>query len=248
MSLHRLVEEFGERACRCRTPQDLFRLTEAAAREIGFDRVALVHGLWFRRPSARLIRLDNFGAWADIFIQRRYYAEDPVLLACQRTNTPFPWSRIHDLVPPTRRHLAIMAEADRHGMHNGFTLPIGVVGEPSGCCSFVPSQAELPPRWQCRAASLIGAEAFREARRLHGFPTRRLKLPRLSNRKFQCLQLLATGQTDDQIAERLGIGVSTVRSHMLALRQDFDVVSRTQLAVEALRFGLISFDDAFPQS
>lgn len=71
VGLYRLVEEFGRRAQACAASDDLFALTEAAVREIRFQRVALVHGLWFRRPSRRLIRLDNFGEWADIFIERR---------------------------------------------------------------------------------------------------------------------------------------------------------------------------------
>lgn len=90
MSLHRLVEEFGARCRDCTNSCDLFALTEAAAREIRFPRLAMVHGLWFRRPSRRLIRMDNFGEWADLFIERNYYRDDPVLLACQRINTAFP--------------------------------------------------------------------------------------------------------------------------------------------------------------
>ncbi|MDB5584959.1 MAG: LuxR-family transcriptional regulator [Bradyrhizobium sp.] len=246
MSLHRLVEEFAERARACMNSRDLFALTEAAAREIGFPRLAMVHGLWFRRPSHRLIRLDNFGEWADLFIERKYYRDDPALLACQRINTAFPWTAICELVDLARNHLKILGEAERHGLRTGFTLPVGVMGEPHGCCSFVTDASELPSPWYCRAAALIGADAFREARRLHGFPARAKLLPQLSDRKLQCLELVAIGKTDPEIAMILGLKDSTVRSYMVQLRQDFDVFSRTQLATEALRFGLVGYDDAIP--
>jgi DNA-binding CsgD family transcriptional regulator len=246
MSLHRLIEEFGDRARSCRDARDLFALSEAAAIELHFPQLAMVHGLWFRRPSARLIRMDNFGEWADIFIERKYYLQDPALLVCQHTNTPFPWVQIPRLLPvmSPRQHI-ILGEAGRHGLVNGFTLPVGVMGEPHGCCSFV-CNGELPSPWHCRAAALIGAEAFHEARRLHGFPARAKTMPQLSDRKLECLELLAIGKTDPEIALILGIKLCTVHTYMVQLRQAFDVYSRTQLTAEALRFGLINYDDAIP--
>lgn len=246
MSLHRLVEEYSERCRDCATPAELFALTEAAAREIHFPRLALVHGLSFRRPNRRLIRLDNFGEWADIFVERQYYREDPALLASQRTNTAFAWTQMPRLLQLTPRQHLILGEAQRHGLSNGFCLPVGVMGEPHGCCSFALDRSELPSRWHCRAAALIGAEAFREARRLHGYPGRAKQLPRLSDRKLECLELLAIGKTDPEIAIILGLKESTVRSYMVMLRHDFDVFSRSQLTAEALHFGLVSYGDAIP--
>ncbi|QUT05632.1 LuxR family transcriptional regulator [Sphingobium phenoxybenzoativorans] len=246
MSLHRLVEDYSRRCRDCATPAELFALTEAAAREIKFPRLAMVHGLSFRRPDRRLIRLDNFGEWADIFVERKYYRDDPALLACQRTNTAFAWTEMPRLLHLTHRQHLILGEAQRHGLSTGFTLPIGVMGEPHGCCSFARDGTELPSRWYCRAAALIGADAFREARRLHGYPARAKQLPQLSDRKFDCLELLAIGKTDPEIAIILGLQDSTVRSYMAQLRLDFDVYSRTQLTAEALRFGLVSYGDAIP--
>src|SRR3546814_8364427 len=76
MSLHRLVESFSIACVKCREPTELLALSEAVVRELGFDRLALVHGLWFRRSSPNLIRLDNFGEYANIFIERRYYRSE----------------------------------------------------------------------------------------------------------------------------------------------------------------------------
>ena len=87
MGLPRLIEIFTERSRRCEARNELFGLVDSAARELGFSKLALVHGLSFRRPDRNLIRMDNFGEWADIFVGRRYYQDDPALLACQRANT-----------------------------------------------------------------------------------------------------------------------------------------------------------------
>ncbi|MBX9898038.1 MAG: autoinducer binding domain-containing protein [Qipengyuania sp.] len=246
MALHRLVEQFSERARRAASAAELFDMASAAAIELGFPKLALVHGEWFRRPSPALIRLDNFGEWADIFVERRYYQEDPVLLASQRSNIAFSWARLSEIIPITPRQCLILTEAERHGLRCGFTMPVGVVGEPSGCCSFASDVAQLPARWSCRAAGIIGAEAFNAARRLHGYPARRRDVPRLSPRKLECLRWLSCGKTDGEIAIILGLREPTVRTYMTLLRKDFEVVSRCQLVAEALRFGLISYDDAIP--
>src|SRR3546814_1666874 len=92
-----------------------------------------------------LIRLDNFGEYANIFIERRYYENDPALLACQRTNPVFPWTGISGLIDIEPRHQLIFKEAKRHGLVCGLHLPVGVVGEPPGCCSFATSSLNLPP-------------------------------------------------------------------------------------------------------
>jgi DNA-binding CsgD family transcriptional regulator len=247
MSLHRLVENYSTLCGRCDTPDALFDLTLDAARELGFPRLALVHGLWFQRPDRQLIRIDNFGEWADLFVEREYYRDDPVLLACQRENKAFPWTDLARLVPFGPRQRLILAEASRHGLCNGFTLPVGVAGEPTGCCSFSCDMRQLPSPWRCRAAALIAAEAFHEARRLHGFPARARQLPHLSKRELECLRLIAIGKTDDVIATILSLSVKTIRSYAASLRRKFNVSSRQQLAVDALRFALISYDEAIPQ-
>lgn len=247
MSLHRVIEEFAGRSRRCTNAGDLFALIEAAAREIGFPRVAVAHGMSFRRPGQHFICMDNYGDWADIFVERRYYLADPATLAGMRTNSAFAWCQIPEFLVLTKAQQKILQEAQRYGLHSGYTVPVGVPGEPHGSSSFVAAGADLPSKWHCRAAALIGADAFREARRLHGFPRRAKQLPQLSDRKLQCLELLAMGKTDVEIAIILGVRESTVRTYLAALRRDFDVVSRTQLAVEALRFGLIDYGDAIPQ-
>ena len=101
-----------------------------------------------------------------------------------------------DLIPFTERQDRVVREAQRHGLRDGYTLPIGVVGEPAGCCSFVTNGSKLLRPEYYRAASLLGAEAFSQARWLHGFPARASALPRLSRRKLECLRYLVIGKTD----------------------------------------------------
>lgn len=57
--------------------------------------------------------------------------------------------------------------------------------------------------------------------------------PKLSRREAEVLQLLAMGQTPDQMALKLGISLCTIRKHLSRLRAKFKTNSRDQLMAMA---------------
>jgi DNA-binding NarL/FixJ family response regulator len=61
----------------------------------------------------------------------------------------------------------------------------------------------------------------------------------LSGREIQVLRLVAEGLTNADIAERLVISPTTVKSHVQNILQKLEVSDRTQAAVHAVRRGLI---------
>ena len=62
---------------------------------------------------------------------------------------------------------------------------------------------------------------------------------RLSEREMQVLRLIAEGHTNQEIAEELTIGATTVKTHVQNILQKLGVSDRTQAAVYAVRCGLI---------
>jgi DNA-binding CsgD family transcriptional regulator len=56
------------------------------------------------------------------------------------------------------------------------------------------------------------------------------------------LRLLARGSTNDEIAMGLGISIKTVESHLRRLFGRYGVLSRTELAMLAVREGWVSGD------
>lgn len=247
MPWHQMLDEFERRARRSRSPSELFAHSEAFARELGFCHLAIVQGMAFYRPDGGYIRMDNFGTWGDVFVARRYYRDDPALLGSQRTNRAFSWREMCQFPNYGSRQRRILLEAAHHGLKNGLTVPVGVFGEPAGCCSFACSDGALPPRSLCRIAALLASEAFAEARRLHGFPARGREMPRLSNRQRECMRWAAMAKTDVEIATIMAIAPATVRTYMRALRQAFGVYSRSQLALQAVHFGLVGYEEIIPQ-
>jgi len=62
----------------------------------------------------------------------------------------------------------------------------------------------------------------------------------LSHRELDVLRLVAQGWSNREIAERLGIGETTVRTHVSSILSKLNLGTRTQAALYALREGLAS--------
>ena len=62
--------------------------------------------------------------------------------------------------------------------------------------------------------------------------------PQLTPREQEVLDLIGRGLSDRQIAEKLGVGYETARSHSKRLRQKLGASTRTQAASKLLKLGL----------
>lgn len=241
--MKRLSDRFAETAGTSADLGQLRALLADAAMELGFDHFALLDHAALAAPAAGSVRIDNYPqSWTEELISSGYATEDPVHLACRRTNAGFQWAELGTLISLVPRHRQILARSRDHGLGGGFTVPANVPGEPASSCSFaVRADRELPLS-RLRCAELIGAHALRAARRLRsGAPP-----PRLSRREVQCLRLVALGKTDWEIARILGISFHTARQYVKRARSAYDTISRTQLVVYGLRDAWIGFEDAIP--
>jgi DNA-binding NarL/FixJ family response regulator len=89
-------------------------------------------------------------------------------------------------------------------------------------------------------ATLHPHVAARLAQELHGAPAgTRWLYDTLSEREREVLNLIATGLTNAQIAERLVISERTVKSHVNNILSKLQVADRTQAAIFAWREGVI---------
>jgi DNA-binding NarL/FixJ family response regulator len=62
---------------------------------------------------------------------------------------------------------------------------------------------------------------------------------RLTQRELQVLHLVATGETDQGIADRLYLSRRTINCHVANILAKLDVPSRTAAAMSAARIGLL---------
>ncbi len=246
--MKRLIDRFVEQASSCNAIDELRQLLADAVEELGFEHFALLHHASLSSSGPHLIRIDNYPeGWAEQLLDSGLAAHDPVHVASRRVNTGFAWNDLGGIIPLDRRQTDILSRSRHFGIGEGFTIPVNVPGEPAGSCSFAVRQGRDLPRQRLMCAELVGAHAFRAARRIRRLPNPPAR-PHLSPRQAQCLRLVACGKTDWEIAQILAISVETARQHVKSARAAYDVVSRTQLAVLGLRDEWVSFEDVYPLS
>jgi DNA-binding NarL/FixJ family response regulator len=68
-------------------------------------------------------------------------------------------------------------------------------------------------------------------------------LDKLTLRQREILQLIAEGQTTQEIAQKLNVSVKTVETHRMQLMERLDIHDIASLVRFAIRVGLISLDD-----
>lgn len=249
------VHTFIELSRLARTPAELDRLILDITREMGFDYYALIHHVDLSAHSTdlqhmkrgELVALWNYPErWVEIYHERNIVANDPVLIASQRTNVGFVWEDMGSLIKITPLHQAITEDTRRAGLAQGFTVPAHIPGEVNGSCNFAARTGRALPRHNLPMAQLVGSFAFQAARAMvenarpqQSSPTSR----RLGNRQLECIALLARGKTDWEIGRILGISELTVRRHLTLAKEHYDVASRVQVVMRAMFEGQIALSD-----
>lgn len=223
---------------------ELASLLDDAMPHLGFDHYALVHHVDLAGLPTGAVHLDNYPRdWQREFIHQRYYAEDPVHVACQRAGRPFLWRDLPQLLALSREQAAILDAARAAGLADGLTVPVHVPGDFSGSCSFAVRAREVPESLG-PTAQFFGCYAFEAARRLaqrrRGIAPGRVEL---TPRQLDCVVLVGRGKTDSESGMLLGISRETAQEHVEAAKAKLRVATRTQLVARALYNGLITYGD-----
>ena len=248
------VQAFIDCSRRVTSAAELHDVMQSISRDMGFDHFALVHHVDLRPMGSFASQLvgndfivlsDYPQFWVDQYISDGIVADDPVLIASQRTNVGFAWDAVPDLIKLTPSQRQITERTSRAGLINGFTVPANVPGELNGSCNFAVASGHALPRDNLAMAQLVGSFAFQAAREL---VARQRKIeahepPRLSQRQLECIVLVARGKTDWEIGKILGVSEETVKWHLKDARARYDVPKRVQLVMRTLFDGQIALTE-----
>lgn len=230
---------------------DIGLVLKDATHSFRFDHFALAQRLPGQTDAGQMplstVRLTNFpDAWVQQLVGQGRIADDPVLLASERSMTPFAWRDLGRILPLTERHRAYMAQARAAGLADGYTVPIHVPGQASGLVSFVMAAGREFPAESLPAAQYLAFFAFEAARRLNLAAGGRAGASgtRLTQRQLDCVVLAARGKSNWVAGQLLGLSAGTVHKYVEAAKQRYGVSSRTELVVRALYDGQLSFADA----
>lgn len=223
----------------------LRQLLDGATRALGFRYYALVHHVDLARLPQGAVHLDNYPErYREQFIEQRYFADDPVHVACQRRSAAFLWTEVPEIVDLNGRQRAILASAAEAGVSGGLTVPVHVPGEFAGSCSFAAPRRRQASARQLPAVQYLSCFAFEAARRLaYERAGLRPHEVALSPRMLDCVTLVAQGKSDGVAAQLLGLSPETVREYVDGAKARLGVATRQQLVARALFGGLITYAD-----
>lgn len=251
------VSAFETRIKAAVDPDDALTLLSAIGSEMGFDGVAYVFAPRTHDqdgskclPPVRLF-CPQFEEWDSIYARKGYFRYDWIYQACLSTTLPVCWS-FHDvnrcIFGQPRRLTAIQHELAREaygqGLCSGITVPIHLPASQLAFTCFL--SREDAKEFQARVVSLqnvamLLAHHFHQTvTRLFQFRTAAISARlRLTARECQCLELVASGKTNEVIGDILGVSERTVRFHLQNAAYKVGGLNRSHTVIKAASFGLI---------
>ena len=143
----------------------------------------------------------------------------------------------------SRKEQKVFQDANDAGINHGFTLPmhhtLGALGIMS--LTFEGSEPEYERFYHSRAeAAQIFAYSFNEAIiNKHASHFGKPHTPKLTPKEIEVIKWLAAGSTYDQTADKMTVGVSTIRKHTTNAIHKLKAKNGTHACALALRWGLI---------
>lgn len=217
--------------------QAAFKILKEEALRLGMEAVS-----WVLKPplafeEGKIATFDSYSPeWRARYFQNNYLACDPTVKHGLTSMQPLLWSETKEDAPE------FWEDADSFGLRVGFAQSLW---DRHGNCSMLSlsrdrmefSQSELALKLpQLSWLALIAHTGMVK----HIIPAESMNAPvALSRRETEILQLVSTGLTSQQIADRLPVTKATIDRHMEAVRSKLQAENKVDAVVKAMRYGLI---------
>ena len=207
-------------------PLSVFGAVRLPAKPSGWDMIQLGESIFLHKDIP-----------ADLWKEYQHFARGkarPLLFLAQTAMGSYTWTDVRRMLAPIGSELSIFELGLKYGMRDGLTCPVGGRWAVVFWSRKELSNTVLTQRQRIMifaAASYLGLRL----EQLAG-PTGHA---RLTPRELAVLRLASTGGQSRDIAEALGLGEETVRSHLKKAEAKLGVRNRTHAVAEALRQKLI---------
>jgi len=177
--------------------------------------------------------------WRATYDAQRLHAVDPTVGHCLSSAMPVIWE-------PTTFHgndqNEFYEQACSYGLRSGITLPIhGSQGE-FGLMSFVASGRHHAANGDALEAlsslSLLRDYAVESSRKFAQTGHKQQGV-QLTGKELECLQWVAAGKSSWEVSRILGRSEATINFHMANIMRKFDVQTRQQAVVKAIKQGVV---------
>jgi LuxR family quorum sensing-dependent transcriptional regulator len=178
--------------------------------------------------------------YIDRYNEKKYFLHDPVVTELRKNVSPFSWGDVRAHRELTKSETRILDEGREFDAYDGFIVPIiSATGE---IALFSPCgrNPNLIPRARS-ALEIIGVFSHHALRRVLAQRVREeTSHTPLTPREREIMQWVAAGKSDDEIADILSIGRTTVTAHVENAKRKLDAFRRTQAVAQAIRFGEVA--------
>lgn len=178
-------------------------------------------------------------AWKRHYIKRNFHLIDPTIHAAKRSISPVDWARLN----PGAVQSQVFREARDFGI-SGHGLTIPVRGPYGDVGMFSVTKRCSRREWEMLVAEHL-AHLQSAAVHLHDHVmtsdalSNAMRFPHLSRREREVIQWIASGKTQNDVAEILAISSRTVEVHLRSARTKLFALTTPQAVGRAIALGLI---------
>lgn len=199
---------------------------------------------WFHDGEGQYIELDTRPAeWKQLYEDGFYILSDPVVLTAFTTMQPFLWSEALARRKMTPREMSVMGQAQHDfGIAEGCNFPIhDPEGQQGSLSFFCRDLHHLFEVWKERhhLLSYISYLCHMASKRLDSRKKDKDNGPRLTAREREILTYAAAGLSRDEIADKIGRDVNTVKAHLQSANRKLDTSKTIHAAIKAFTQGEI---------
>jgi LuxR family quorum sensing-dependent transcriptional regulator len=155
-----------------------------------------------------------------------------------RATEPYSWTEVLEFPDYTKAQRRVRQEAAEFGLREGYVAPIVGLRTGTAIVQFAGLAADLGThaRAELRLAAIYAHARIRALSTTgrHAPPPAPLTL-----RERECLQWVAVGKSDWEIGEILSISEKTANFHVEQVKRKYNVATRVQAVVQAIRAGAI---------
>lgn len=191
-------------------------------------------------PGGCPVEDDLIGVW-DPRWQSRYFGKaygviDPTVRRATRNPAPFTWKDVRSSHGLTRSQFEFFEDAESYGGHDGVVTPLRSLDGSFGLVTVSGRDIDDSPpvRTALHVMSLYYAGMSKALRRRANE-----RRGGLTPRQRDIIAFIASGYTQRETADRLGLSDKTVEQYLAAARIRLNVKTTAQLCVEAVRLGHI---------
>lgn len=208
----------------------------------GVGLTASVCGAWTGISNQRVHRFffnDWPADWLQLYNEKEFFADDPFVEEARRRMTLYLWTEVEKehRISPRARNIYEVGRA--YGWREVVGVPIhGPMGY-QGLVSLATRQEIVLSPAERALIEMMSRSLHERCRREVGFGLSSEEMPNLTPREIECMQWVALGKTDWEIAQVLGISQSTVHFHIEGAKKKLGSGSRTESVTRLALYGLL---------